>query len=140
MCELRSIIEKLSSRKILQYLRITADCTLCYFLFRRLTSHACERSLGSHASALINELNERHIILTAYTGIIFTEGRSLVNDTGTVFSCNVRITYYIMSSLVLLSCHICRTLIKGLVVNTYEICSLIGLKNLISLLTFLCKR
>jgi hypothetical protein len=85
-----------------------------------------------HVALAIYQLYERHIILASDTGIILTESRSGMNDTGTVCHGYVVIDYDVMCFLVLLVGSLCGSFEKGLVLHSLEVLSDVLFKNLVS--------
>ncbi len=140
MGELRRIEEQLTCGQILQYLRIRADRTCGHLLLGRLAAHAGERCLLGHHTLLIDELDEREAILTADTGIILTECRGNVNDSGTIVCRYVAVCDHEVCALMLLCSRFRCTGIEWLVVDTDEVRTLIGLEDLVGRHAVLCER
>ena len=140
MGELRCVEEQLPRGQILQYLRIRADRTCGHLLLGRLAAHAGERRLLGHHTLLIDELDEREAILTADTGIILTESRGDMNDSGTIVCRYVAVRDHEVCTLMLLRSRFRCTCIEWLVVDTDEVGTLIGLEDLVGRHAVLCKR
>ena len=128
--ELRSSDQKSSCAEIFQNFRICADRAFLHFLLGRLAAHAGERRLLRHLALLIDELDERQIIIAADSGIVFTECRSNMYDTCTVCHGYIIVAGHKVSLLALLLCNLAGTLIKRLIFPAFKILTDIFLQDL----------
>ena len=133
MLELRSCRKKISCAEVLKDFRIAADSALSDFLLGRLAAHSGKWSLRRHPSLLIHELDERKVIISADSGVIFTESRSDVNDTGTVCHRDILVDCYEMSFFVLICGSLSGTLVQRLILHVLEILTDVSLKDLLAL-------
>ena len=142
MLELRSVEENSSLREILENRRIGADCALFHLCLGRFAAHAGKLScLRSHAAVIVHHLNERSIVFSSDAGIVFTECRCDMNDTGTVGHGYIIVAVYKECLLVLLLHGIRGALIERLVFLALQLDTLHLFENLIRLLAlFLCQR
>ena len=131
MRELRRVEEQLPCGQILQYLRIRADRTCGHLLLGRFAAHAGKRRLLGHHTLLIDKLDEREAILTADTGIILTECRGNVNDSGTIVCRYVAVCDHEVCALMLLRGSLGCACIERLVIDADEVGTLIGLEDLV---------
>ena len=130
MLELRSSDQKSSCAEIFQNFRICADRAFLHFLLGRFAAHAGERRLLRHLALLIDELDERQIIVAADSGIVFTECRSNMYDSCTVCHGYIIVTGHKVSLLALLLRNLAGTLIKRLIFPAFKILTDIFLQDL----------
>ena len=131
MLEFRSGKQKSSAVQILKDLRISADDS-CRHLFRgRLAAHARKRSLRFHDAFFIDHLYERNIVDASDTGVILTERRRAVYDTGTVLHGYIVIRSDKECSLFLLLGNFCGALVERLVFLAFQFFTCIFFKDLI---------
>ena len=71
-----------------------------------LNKLSCISSFLRQLTLSVNKLKEGQVISSSHLGIIFTKGRSDVNDTGTIGHSDIGVTGYIMAFFVLLCCHL----------------------------------
>ncbi len=138
--KLRCVEEELPCRKVLQHLWVRADGTSRDLLLGRLAAHAGKRCFLGHTALLIHKLNEREVVFTTDAGIVLTEGRGDMNDTGTVLCGNIAVRNHEVRTLMLLLCRFLRTVVQWLIVHADEIGALAGFEHLIGWSAVLRKR
>ncbi len=130
----RCIEENSSLCQILQNFRITGDCSCFHFLLGRFAAHAGKfTGFRFHLTCAVHHLYERSVVFTSDSGIIFTECRCNVYDTGTVGHGYIFITIYEECFLMLLLGFHSRTLIKRFVFLIFKVGTLVGFQNFICL-------
>src|SRR5699024_8341349 len=125
----RSCEEKSSLVQILKNHRV------CFF-----TEDTRKRCLLRQFSLSVYKLYKRHIIAASHLGIVFTECRCNVNDSGSVCQCNIGVAQHVKCFLILLFCCLCSSFIEWNVFFAFQLFSCIALYNFIGLFAFfLCK-
>ena len=132
--------EKLLCGKILQNFGIRADSPLLHFLLRRLAAHSGERRLGLHPALVINHLHQREVIVPSDPGIVFTEGRSDMDNAGTVGHGDIGVAGDEECFAMGLKNCVGRALVEGLIFPMLEFGTLVCLQSLIGRLAVLRER
>ena len=133
MLELRSCSEKPALLKILEDLGVCAHRAFFHFLLGRLAAVAGERRIRCHSALLIDEFEERKVIVASDPGVILTECRSDMNDAGTVCHGDVLVDRHEMSLLALLFSSCSRAFVERLIFHAFEVGSDVALKDLLAL-------
>ena len=138
MFHLRSGEQNASLLQILQHFRIRTDRSfILHLMLRRFAAHTCELSgLRFHAAMVIHHLYKRGVIFAADTGIILTESRGNMDNTGTIRHGYIIIAVYKECFLVLFPGSIRRARIQRLIFPVFKILTLAGFQNLICFFTF----
>ena len=102
-----------------------------YHRIRIFDENARPVCLFSHMALGIDQLHERNIVLASYAGIVFTEGRRAVNNTGTVCQRDIVITHDEECLVLALDTFTCK-IKQRLVRHIFQILALAGREHLVS--------
>ena len=128
MLELRCVEQLALCIQILKYQRICV-----FYKFSGI------RGLCGQVTLAVYELYERKLIVTSDTAVVFTEGGSDMNDTGTIGHGYITVAGYEMCIFLLLLSGISGTLVQRLILLVLQILTYIGLQYFVSILSFFCQ-